>query len=58
MADVKVTKCRHGRCMCHLTKMPWRVKDHAGPGRPGIVSMWTSQAAAVEAALKYVREND
>lgn len=56
MADVKVTKCKHGRCMCHLTDKPWRVKDHHGPGRPGIVSMWPSQAEALEAALMYARE--
>lgn len=51
---LSVTKCRHGRCMCHLTLKPWRVRLVTGHKPPLTLSSYPSQAEALRSALSYV----
>lgn len=54
MITYRVRKCRHARCMCHITGEPWRVVaiDRHGFDWPRTVSSWPGHSLALDAALE------
>lgn len=54
MITYSVSKCRHWeRCLCHLTKEPWRVVQIDPAKGAKVASRWPGHGMALDAALEY-----